>query len=86
MMVIVMRRFSLQSPFFVILGSHRTRSAGWNGGDISFAHLYIRLIAERCKHHRRSVSVSFLGIVVGFAILLRCILSEIDSGMMRLGM
>ena len=44
---------------------------GFNGGETSFAHLYIRLIIDICKVHNSSSSVLFIDVVAAFASLMR---------------
>ena len=67
-------------PFVRLVCGLSQFGSGLNGGETAFAHLYIRLVFEYCKHNRISASFVFLDIVTAFAVLLRRIIfSETDS-------
>ena len=49
---------------------------GLNGGETAFAHLYIRLVFDYCKHYKQSVACVFADITTAFAFLLRRIIFD----------
>ncbi len=51
-----------------------------NGGETAFAHLYVRLFFDYCRHHNLSCANIFMDIVTAFAVLLRRIIfDEFDN-------
>ncbi len=50
--------------------------SGLNGGETAFAHLYVRLFLDYCKHYKLSCANIFMDIVTAFAVLLRRIIFD----------
>ena len=53
---------------------------GFNGGETAFAHLYVRLVNEACRHAKRTCANLFLDVISAFASLLRCIVFDCEDG------
>ena len=53
---------------------------GFNGGETSFAHIYIRTIVDACVSLGNSCSVLFVDVVTAFATMLRRSAFDISEG------
>ncbi len=54
--------------------------SGRNGGETTFAHIYVWLVSDYCKRYHTSAAFVCLDIVTAFAVLLRRIIfDEFDS-------
>ena len=58
-------------PFALQYSRTTQFGGGFNGGETSFAHLYIRLAIDICKIHNKSCSVLFIDVISAFASLMR---------------
>ncbi len=63
---------------------HTQYGSGFNGGETAFAHLYIRMVFDMCKHNHLSAAFIFMDIVTAFAVLIRRIILMMLT-MMRCG-
>ncbi len=71
---------SLIVPVARVLCGGSQFGSGLNGGETAFAHLYVRLFFDYCKHYHLSCANIFMDIVTAFAVLLRRILfDEFDN-------
>ena len=53
---------------------------GFNGGETSFAHLYIRSVMDVCRCLALSGGVLFLDVVTAFATMLRRTIFDVSEG------
>ena len=64
---------------------HTQYGSGFNGGETAFAHLYIRMVFDMCKHNHLSAAFIFMDIVTAFAVLIRRIIfDDVDNDEMWL--
>jgi len=60
---------------------HKTQfGGGFNGGETSFAHLYVRTVMDSCKYFNMSCGTLFLDVVTAFARMLRRSVFDISEG------
>ena len=52
---------------------------GFNGGETSFAHLYVRCVVEASAHQGKCCSSLFLDVVSAFASMLRTIVFDFEE-------
>ncbi len=67
-------------PFIKSFAIETQFGSGFNGGDTAFAHLYIRFFIDAVRCNKTSGAVLFLDIIPAFAVLLRRIIFDTDSG------
>jgi hypothetical protein len=53
---------------------------GFNGGETSFTHLYVRIILDTCRAMNISSAILFLDVVTAFAMMLRRTVFDLDEG------
>lgn len=53
---------------------------GFNGGETSFAHIYVRAVCEAAKKQGVSCACLFVDVIAAFASLLRRIIFDVDDG------
>ena len=54
---------------------------GFNGGETSFTHLYVRIILDTCRAMNISSAILFLDVVTAFAMMLRRTVFDLDEVM-----